>query len=128
MKIAVASNGNTLEHVIPEEFEKSTYLLIIETDDLRYEVHANDDIGGSGISMTQTLIASNCEALISGSIDQPAFDVLAIGQITRYWGTGLTAMEALQLMEKYKLDFIRDPKGGESGLNHDHQSCNCDDH
>lgn len=127
MKIAITANGNTLDNLVAEEFERSDFLLIIETDDLSYRVYANEELkSGSGLAMTKKVIEFNCEAIITGSIEQPAFDELAMYQVTRYFGANHSVMDALNLMEDYKLDIIREYKGGE-GMAHEqhHYACNC---
>jgi predicted Fe-Mo cluster-binding NifX family protein len=130
MKIAIATNGNTLENLVAEEFEKSAFLLIVETDDLSYKVHPNEErIGGSGLAMAKKVIECDCEAAITGSIEQPAFDELAMAQVTRYLGANHRTKDALDLMEAYKLDIIRYYKGGEGMYYdhiHNHHTCDCD--
>ena len=100
MKIAIAADGDTLQDLVPARFEGSPFLLIVETDDGSYEVFKNPEVrGGAGLAM------------ISGSIEKPAFQELMIAQVTRYMGADCRASDALQLMEANRLDFIRVPKG-----------------
>lgn len=131
MKIAAAANGGTLEDLIAEKFEQSTHLLIVEMDDYSLEVYPRDNSFGSPESaMVRVIIEKDCEAVITGSIRQPSFDALVEMQVTRYNGAGHTVREALTLMEKYRLDFIRSFEGEPADfhmLRH-HHSCDCSDH
>ena len=130
MKIAISTNGNTLESQVAEEFEKSTYLIIVDVDDFSIEVFENDpQRSGSGLEMVRIIKEFDCEALITGSIERVAFEPLVEEQITRYLGVGFTAKEALTMMEKYRLEIIRDYKGS-LGILHKHPhggSCDCNE-
>ena len=131
MKIAITVDGKDLKSLISEEFEKTKHLLIVETDDLSFMSYPNDlDHDSQGMIMAKEIIESNCEAVITGTIEEPAFELLATAQITRYLGTKHSGEEALKLMDAYKLDFIRDFKGGQGTSHkhhhhHNHCSCNC---
>jgi predicted Fe-Mo cluster-binding NifX family protein len=112
MKIAIAANGNTLEALIPDTFEESAFLLIVETDDGSYEAFKNPQSKGSaGLAMIKEILKHDCEALISGTIEKQAFDKLMTAQVTRYLGANCKATDALRLMDENRLDFIRVPKG-----------------
>jgi predicted Fe-Mo cluster-binding NifX family protein len=130
MKIAVAANGSTLEDLVPDAFEESPYLLIVETDDGSFEVYRNPEgQGGAGLAMTREIMKRDCEALISGSIEKPAFQELMIAQVTRYLAANCSAAEALRLMDANQLDFIRVPKGEVwDPHGHDHDSSRCEGH
>ncbi|BAE82669.1 NifB/NifX family molybdenum-iron cluster-binding protein [Desulfitobacterium hafniense] len=112
MKIAVTANGDTLESVVPDTFEESANLFIIETDDGTYEVFNNPEgQGGEGLAMTKEIIGRDCEAVISGSIEKAAFEKLSLAQVTRYMGAKYKIREVLNLMEAYELEYIRVPNG-----------------
>lgn len=130
MKIASATNGNTLEDLVAEEFDNSKFLLIVETENMSFEVFSNaEGRGGSGLTMAKKVIDSNCEAIISGSIGRPAFEEVALAQVTRYYGAGISTKEALYLMEDNKLQMVREYKGGEGRYREHHQrNCNCGHH
>ncbi len=127
MKIAVTTTGETLESQVAQAFEQSAYLLIVETDDLSYEVFKNPEgPGGAGLALTGEIIRRDCEAVITGSIEKEAFTELVIAQVTRYAGANYSAKDALVWMEAYALDYIRVPNG-EVWEPHDHGrgECNC---
>jgi predicted Fe-Mo cluster-binding NifX family protein len=130
MKIAVAAKGSTLEDMIPDTFEESAFLLIVETDDGSYEAFRNPEgEEGAGLGMTREIMRHDCEAVICGSIESPAFQELMIAQVTRYLAANCSAAEALRLMDTNRLDFIRVPNG-EVWVPHRHDgdSSNCGGH
>lgn len=76
--------------------------------------------------MARKIVEQDCEAVVCGSIEKPAFEVLAAAQVTRYMGAGLVAITALRLMEEYQLDLIRVPNGERWDAHHIHAGkCEC---
>ncbi len=130
MKIAVAANGGTLESLVPGTFEESAFLLIVETDDGSYEAFKNPEGQGSaGLAMTREILKHDCEVLISGSIEKPAFEVLVTAQLTRYMGANCRATDALHLMDANQLNFIRVPNGEVwVPYRHDNDTSHCGSH
>lgn len=120
MKIAVAAAGRTLEDRVADTFEDSPFLLIVETDDGSCEVFWNPEQGGAGLALTREIMRQDCEAVISGSIEKPAWQELMIAQVTRYLAVDCSAGEALRLMDANELDFIVAPKG-EVWASHKHE-------
>ncbi|UWG95685.1 hypothetical protein LPY66_12250 [Dehalobacter sp. DCM] len=130
MKIAVAVNGNMPDSIVSEAFEASAFLLVSETDDMSFEVFENPEgTNGHGMAMVNKILEQDCEALISGTIEEDAFEALAAAQVTRYFAAGHTALKALALMDAYELDIIREYNGKE-WIPHDHsqETCDCGHH
>ncbi|NLO96859.1 MAG: hypothetical protein GX091_02085 [Peptococcaceae bacterium] len=128
MKIAVATNGHTLEHTVAEKFEKSTHLLVVEMDDWSFEVYSKDSFPPPAeLALVEIIIAKDCEAIITGSMERPSFEALAEQQITRYNGANYSARDALNLMEEYRLDYITTYEG-ELPMLHFHSSCGGHEH
>lgn len=130
MKIAVATKGSTLEDQVPGTFEESAFLLIVETDDGSFEAFKNPEgQGGAGLAMTKEVLRHDCEAVICGTIEKEAFEVLSTAQVTRYLGANCKAKDALNLMDAYELDIIRVPKGEVYDPNrHNLGPSNCEGH
>lgn len=125
MKIAVTADGDTLKDVVSDEFEKSKYLFIVEMDDLSYtHCENNPDKDPLGIEMAKKIVKCDCEGVITGTIEENAFEELAIAQVTRYFGAKQSVEEVLELMEGRKLDLICDYKGSD-GSHHHHDTCEC---
>ncbi|MFA5055883.1 MAG: NifB/NifX family molybdenum-iron cluster-binding protein [Dehalococcoidia bacterium] len=128
MKIAIAANGAKMDSLIPDNFEESTFLLIAETDDGSFETFKNPEGQESiGMAMVREILKQDCEAVICGVIEKEAFEELAAAQITRYMGANRSAADALNLMDTYKLDIIRVPKGEVYDPDtHNHGPANCE--
>jgi predicted Fe-Mo cluster-binding NifX family protein len=122
MKVAVTAEGRALSSKVYEAFESSPYLIIFETDDESYEVYEEN--------FTDNMIKNECEVLITGTIEAPSFEIIAENHITRLVGTSHEVKEAIILMDRYQLSYIKGYNGEpEHDHNHDHEaasSCDCD--
>lgn len=126
MKIGITTEGKELDSLVATDFENSSYCLIVETDDLSFRVYSNEEKNtGKGMDMARAVVDSGCEAVITNRILQPAFDELAGACITRYAGESFSAKDALDLMEVYQLNLIRDYEGAGPHIHEHHRSCEC---
>ena len=119
LKIAVSTLGEDPSSRISDLFEECTHLQIYDGDTEKLlEVIPRD--GRSDVELAQILADLWVEAVICGPIKQDAFDIIASDEysITRYNGTGMTAIEGLKAALSYKLDVIRDPIDGIGCLGH----------
>ena len=70
MKIAVSTNGKNLESTIDERFGRCRYFLIVDTDDMHYDVVENmyaDLSTGAGIQAAGFIGSKGVEAVITGN-------------------------------------------------------------
>jgi predicted Fe-Mo cluster-binding NifX family protein len=101
MKIAVSTNGKDLESTIDERFGRCRYFLIIETDNMRYEVVENTHAGlstGAGIQAAGLVGSKGVEAVITGNCGPKAmrvFDATDIKLILGQHGVVKDAVERL---------------------------------
>ncbi|HHY59461.1 MAG TPA: hypothetical protein GX504_02490 [Clostridia bacterium] len=117
MKIAVATDGKTLTSRVAGEFTQCTHLLIVDMETMAFEAFEHDRVRDEeGLALAQLVVRHDCEALITGRIEGEPFELLAAEQITRYYGAGYTAAEALDLMEKLQLEIICDYEGSPDHL------------
>ncbi|MBU4439385.1 MAG: hypothetical protein KJ779_07455 [Firmicutes bacterium] len=120
MKIAITMDGNALETSVSSEFDAGKFLVIVHR--ATSTMVAIETIGDlTAEKLAQKIIDSNCEGIITGKfLSQKAFDILADACVTRYLGTGLSGMAALDLMNKKNLPLIRNYEGtnGCSGEHH----------
>jgi predicted Fe-Mo cluster-binding NifX family protein len=124
MLIAVTTDGRELTSAVSETFESCRFLLIVETDDMRFDVYPND---GDPKALTGELIGRDCEAVITGGFSLDTFNIIADACITRYDGTGLTALDALERMDRNILGYIKNADGSDSCQSHG-ESCDCGEH
>lgn len=110
MNIAVAADGESVESQVSEEFALCLYLLIVNMDDLTVTSMKTEELLGTSREgdLARKVLAYNCEAVITGIINQTAFDILADAQVTRYFGAGHSVKDALELCEKRLLNLIKD--------------------
>ncbi|MCB2145362.1 MAG: NifB/NifX family molybdenum-iron cluster-binding protein [Deltaproteobacteria bacterium] len=80
MKVAVSAAGQNLEASIDERFGRCRYFIIVETDDMSYEVieNTNADLSTSAGVQSASLVASKgVEAVITGNCGPKAMQVFA---------------------------------------------------
>lgn len=113
MNIAVAADGKSLDSQVSEKFEQCLYLLIVNMDDLSITAVKNNELSENpaGEDLAKEIIKYDCEALITGKIKPAAFNILADNYITRYLGFGNSVQNALKLMEKNKLEILKNHDG-----------------
>jgi predicted Fe-Mo cluster-binding NifX family protein len=84
MKIAVSSYGKDLNSQIDPSFGRCAYFLIVDTDDMSFEVFENKGValsGGAGIQAAQFVISKGAKALITGNCGPKAVDTLSMGGV-----------------------------------------------
>lgn len=89
MKIAISSSGKDLEAQIDPRFGRCQYFLIVETDDMSFEVCDNNNAalgGGAGIQSAQFIASKGAQALITGFCGPNAVDTLNAAGIRIYTG------------------------------------------
>ena len=106
MKIAISSSGKNLDSLIDPRFGRCAYFLIVETDDMSFEVFNNQSIslgGGAGIQSAQFISSKSAKAVITGNCGPNAVKTLAAAGIKVFLeNTGLVR-EALQKFKNGEL-------------------------
>ncbi|MDX2451802.1 NifB/NifX family molybdenum-iron cluster-binding protein [Desulfosarcina sp.] len=80
MKVAISAAGKNLESTIDERFGRCRYFIILETDDMSYEVieNTNADLSTSaGIQSASLVSSKGVEAVITGNCGPKAMQVFA---------------------------------------------------
>ena len=123
MLIAVAAAGAAAQPIVPESFEESLRLYIVETDEESVTA-VYDDPGDHGLLFAERTAAHGCEAVACGRFrTAPAFDVLADACITRYYAAGLPVLEAALVAERSQLPLLTDYEGGKGCGRHEGDRC-----
>lgn len=122
MYIAATATKNTMEAFIPERFENSPYLLIIETDDgtIKEIFEAKDS---KGLHFANMIKQFDCEAVACGIMQKEAFEIVALAGITRCLGTGCSVKEAVYAAMNNMLPYITDFEGGTGCGSHEEANC-----
>ena len=125
MKIAIASETEEIDGLVPSTFRESPFLMIIDADKNQiFKVYGKQD--PENLTFARKVVEHDCEAVICGPIEKEAFEILAGAGITRYLGSGHTVQHAYDYMVRYKLDLIRDYIGGPGAGGHSHSGlCEC---
>ncbi|MBU1194430.1 MAG: NifB/NifX family molybdenum-iron cluster-binding protein [Proteobacteria bacterium] len=80
MKIAVTSQGKTLDSQLDPRFGRAAYILVIDTVTLEFEVIDNADnknaFKGAGIQAAARISDSGAEVLLTGFCGPNAFETL----------------------------------------------------
>ena len=112
MLIAVAVTDNKASSPVCEHLEEAKFLFIVETDENRVLKVLTCDGERPDLVCAQATADENCEAIICGDMGLEAFNLLADRMITRYYGWGATASQAVHLMLDNRLQLIREARDG----------------
>jgi len=102
MKIAVSSSGNNLESKIDPRFGRCAYFVIVETENMDFEVFDNESIalgGGAGIQAAQFVASKGAKVILTGNVGPNAVKTLSAAGVAIFVGQNGTVREAL---ERYK--------------------------
>jgi len=103
MKIAVSSTGQDLDSQIDPRFGRCAYFIIVDPDDMSFEVFDNENIalgGGAGIQSAQFVASKGAEVVITGNCGPNAVRTLNAAGIQVIVGQSGTVRQAVE-------DFIR---------------------
>ncbi len=106
MKIAVSSSGKDLDSLIDPRFGRCPYFLMVETDDMSFEVFDNQSMasgGGAGIQSAQFISSKGAKAVITGNCGPNAVKTLAAAGIEVFLGNTGIVREVLQKFKNGEL-------------------------
>ena len=102
MKVAISSSGKDLDSLIDPRFGRCVYFLLVETDDMSFEVFDNQSIalgGGAGIQSAQFISSKGAKAVITGNCGPNAVQTLAAAGIEVFLeNTGIVR----EVLKKFK--------------------------
>jgi predicted Fe-Mo cluster-binding NifX family protein len=107
MKIAVSSTGKTLESAIDPRFGRCAYFMIIDTEDMSFEVFDNQNValgGGAGIQSAQFIASKGAVAVITGNCGPNAIRTLSAAGVNVVIGQSGTVREAAERFKRGELD------------------------
>ena len=106
MKIATAMEAGHVDAVIPAQLEAAECLFIIDVEgfEVLEILSAEND---KSVTFARATIDRDCEAIICGEIPDDAFEILSNACVTRFDGTGLTASQAVRMMNANQLPLFR---------------------
>ena len=89
MKVAISSSGKDLNSQVDPRFGRCTYFLIVDTDDMSFEVFDNESGmlgGGAGIQSAQFVASKGARAVITGNCGPNAVSTLDAAGIQVFLG------------------------------------------
>ncbi|BHH83161.1 NifB/NifX family molybdenum-iron cluster-binding protein [Desulforhopalus sp. 52FAK] len=122
MNIAITADGDALDNNVFSEFSKTPYLLIVNVDTMQCTAIPHAIRPGSDEELAQIILDYNCEAVITGKLEEKAFNLLADNSITRYAAAHMLVSKSLEQMDNRKLEFIRNVEGSSSCSGHHYNS------
>lgn len=115
MKIAIPSNDKTLEGMVNNQFGRSPYFIIFDTESSTFEAIDNSAVslqGGAGIKAAQSIVDSGAKALITSHCGQNAADVLKAGGVKIMKAVPTTIMNLITYFEHNHLEEFTDIHDG----------------
>ncbi len=112
MKIAVTSTGPSLDDSVETRFGRCAYFLIINPDDMEFEVIENPNIalgGGAGIQSAQLMADKNVTAVLTGNCGPNAFQTFGAAGIKVITGVSGNIRQAVQKFKEGSLDYSGGP-------------------
>ncbi len=106
MKVAISSSGRDLNSRLDPRFGRCAYFLVINPDDMRFEVFNNESSvlgGGAGIQSAQFLASKGVEAVITGNCGPNAVQTLSAAGIELFVGQAGTVKEVVERFKKGEL-------------------------
>jgi len=106
MKVAVSSSGQDLDSHIDPRFGRCAYFLMVETDDMSFEVFDNESAGlggGAGIQSAQFIISKGAKAVITGNCGPNAVKTLSVGGVEVFLENTGIVREVLQKFKNKEL-------------------------
>ena len=102
MKIAIASEGKTLDSAVNQTFGRTQYFIVVDSDTMDFQVIDNSAAsaqGGAGIKAAQAIVDSGADIVIAMHCGQNAADVLKSANISIMRAVPGSISE---LIQKYK--------------------------
>jgi predicted Fe-Mo cluster-binding NifX family protein len=107
MKIAVSSQGQTLDAATSPVFGRCPAYILVDTETMDFEALANPALasgGGAGIQAAQFVVSQGAEAVLSGNLGPNAFDVLEAAGVAGYLVPQGTVRQAVEAFRAGDLD------------------------
>lgn len=100
MKVAITSQGKTLESKVDTRFGRAGWFVVIDTNTGDYNAVSNEQNlnakQGAGIQAAEQVSRQEVSALITGNCGPKAFRTLMAAGIKVYYGTEGTVAEVLE--------------------------------
>ncbi|RJP28591.1 MAG: dinitrogenase iron-molybdenum cofactor biosynthesis protein [Candidatus Omnitrophota bacterium] len=113
MKVAVSSQGKTVESAVDPRFGRARYFVVVDTETGEYSYHDNKQnlnaAQGAGIQTARNVIELGVEAVVSGNLGPKAFTTLQAGQVAMYVGAQGSVKEIITQLRNGQLKPVTKP-------------------
>ena len=103
-KIAVSSQGRSLDDQVDPRFGRAAYFIVVDPDTMSFEVLDNGDsramAQGAGIRAAEIVADSGAKVVLSGFVGPKAFQALSAAGIKI--GQGVDGVTVREAVERYK--------------------------
>jgi len=99
MKIAISTNGSTLDAEVDPRFGRCQYFIIADPETMEFEVIDNSSAmssGGAGISAAQMIADKGVKAVLTGNCGPNAYQVLSSAGIQVITGVSGKAKDVIE--------------------------------
>jgi len=103
MRIAVATEGPSLQDLVSDRFGRCPYFLIVDTDTWQFTAIPNtpsDLASGLGLQAAWTVVNQRVSAVIAGEVGRNARSILEERGVQIV--TGMSGLSARQAIEQYR--------------------------
>lgn len=103
MRVAITSQGPTLDSPMDPRFGRAAYFIIFDLDTGKTEVLPNPSLvapGGAGVQSAQLMSAKGASYVISGNFGPNALPALEAGGVKAIAGNWRTVREAVEAFKK----------------------------
>jgi predicted Fe-Mo cluster-binding NifX family protein len=112
MKIAVSASGKDLDATIDPRFGRCAYFIVVDTDDMNFEVFDNENIalgGGAGIQSAQFVASKGAGTVLTGNVGPNAVRTLSAAGVDVIVGQTGTVRQAIEAYKSGKLTSTSEP-------------------
>ncbi|RLC03183.1 MAG: dinitrogenase iron-molybdenum cofactor biosynthesis protein [Deltaproteobacteria bacterium] len=112
MKICISSTGKDMNSQVDPRFGRCAYFMIVQTDDLSFEVFENEFKslgGGAGIQSAGFLQSKDVKALLTGNCGPNAMNVFSESKIQVVTGQAGLIKDVVEKFKKGELSPSVDP-------------------
>jgi len=112
MKIAICSQGDTLNAKVDSRFGRCPYFFIVDTETQKAEPFKNPSVmagHGAGVGAVQFLASQGVEAVCATNVGPNAYSALQAAGISAYSVGSLTVAEVIEKFKQGLLNSIQNP-------------------
>ncbi len=110
MRVAISSSGENLNSQLDPRFGRCAYFLVIDPDEMSFEVFSNENFasgGGAGIQSAQFLASKGVDAVITGNCGPNAVQTLSAAGIELFVAQTGTVKKVIEKFKSGELILTR---------------------